>query len=379
MPKHFYIQQNSEITEAISSSSVVNKIYDMIVQDELTHDIFTNDSNFIGKIYTPPTYQEYIDKINNVNYFPDLNINPSDIYIKFADPVVEQILLNNGIGDGQGITKTAAAAVTSIPSFEQNTDITSFDELIYFTNVKRLDGYSFQQCSNLTSIDLSNITNLGTKCFQKCTSLTNIHTDLSKLTNITYDDTFAQCPITGDIRLVNIVNNNGFIMPFIKTQIRSITAGPGGIGEVGGRNMALGWANYPSSPNLIYMDLGNSSITRVADYGFNTIKSLKLCIFPTTLTKFGNDVFTSCESLEAIIIKATTPPIYDGETYQGTQYILWNPSRKPNANVKLYVPKNSLTAYQNDTVWGQYADIMLTIEDDFVKPDYFEDYYNDYS
>ena len=179
--------------------------------------------------------------------------------------------------------------------------------------------------------------------------------------------------------LVNIVNNNGFVIPFIKTQIRSITAGPGGIGEVGGRNMALGWANYPSSPNLIYLDFGNSSITRVASYGFNTIRSLKLCIFPTTLTKFGNAVFTSCESLEAIIIKATTPPIYDGETYQGTQYTLWNPSNKPNVNVKLYVPKDSLTAYQNDTVWGQYADIMLTIEDDFVKPDYFEDYYNDYS
>ena len=59
-------------------------------------------------------------------------------YIPFADSNVEAVLLANGVGDGLGITYKDAAKVTSISTwFKGNVDITSFNELQYFTGIPK--------------------------------------------------------------------------------------------------------------------------------------------------------------------------------------------------------------------------------------------------
>ena len=98
-------------------------------------------------------------------------------YIQFADKGVESVLMDNGIGDGIGITKQDAKAVTSISNwFKNNTTITSFDELRYFTGITNLVGYlndgAFQGCTNLRGIVLPpNLTIVGQSSFQGCTAL----------------------------------------------------------------------------------------------------------------------------------------------------------------------------------------------------------------
>jgi hypothetical protein len=80
-------------------------------------------------------------------------------------------LTKNISSDGIGITETEAANFTDtmISWFYQNTNITTFDELKYFTNT-RLAG-TFDGCSNLTSVDLSKVRQIWSKTFRNCTKL----------------------------------------------------------------------------------------------------------------------------------------------------------------------------------------------------------------
>ena len=98
-------------------------------------------------------------------------------YIVFADPVVEQICATNW-GDGTGIKPSQAAQVTNSQlgtTFRGNTEITSFDELQYFTGVSVLTTYSFRGCTALQSIILPpGLITLGDSVFRDCSALTAI-------------------------------------------------------------------------------------------------------------------------------------------------------------------------------------------------------------
>lgn len=76
-------------------------------------------------------------------------------FIKFADAEVERICLANFDKDGDGkISYDEAASVTSLNEvFANNTEIKSFVELKYFTNVRFTDR-DFSDCTNLADIEL---------------------------------------------------------------------------------------------------------------------------------------------------------------------------------------------------------------------------------
>ena len=80
------------------------------------------------------------------------------VYINFADAEVERVLMANGVGDGIGITKRDAAAVTSFGGtlFRNNTDVTSFNEIIHFKGLETIANGAFYQCVNLVIDTLDN-------------------------------------------------------------------------------------------------------------------------------------------------------------------------------------------------------------------------------
>lgn len=80
--------------------------------------------------------------------YPNLTlIVEGGYYIRFADPVVQEICATNW-GDGVGITAEQAAAVTNFgDKFKGNTEITAFPEIEKFTGLEYL--YSaFENCEN---------------------------------------------------------------------------------------------------------------------------------------------------------------------------------------------------------------------------------------
>ena len=101
---------------------------------------------------------------------------PEDI-ITFADPKVKAICVVNWDTSGDGeLSKTEAAAVTSLGDvFMGNSEITSFDELQYFTGLTTIPDYAFSGCGSLKSIRLpKSLTSIGEYAFEDCTSLETV-------------------------------------------------------------------------------------------------------------------------------------------------------------------------------------------------------------
>ena len=183
---HLRIEQNN-IQENVSSA-VIQKLYELAISGDLDA-----SSHLAGNLYVPATYQEYINVLTDQTNpkFRDLTITAGNIYIMFADPEVQRVLLANNIGDGVGVTVAQAAAVTysQIGSiFRANTTITQFDELRFFTNLTQCP--SFNGCENLQHIQLpSSVTNMGRDSISSCTSLVSLG-DTSHLITFNPDQSY---------------------------------------------------------------------------------------------------------------------------------------------------------------------------------------------
>lgn len=151
-------------------------------------------------------YQDEIEAIED--YFQGrlaLTIT-GQYFLRFADLAVIAVLNDNGVGSDGGVTKEQAEAVTTIGTwFKNNMEITSFDELKYFTNVTTLVGSAFSLCTNLQSIDVSNVEVFNSSSFDSCTGLTALN--MAAATDV---DNFV-CQKCTNLRIVDIGENLVYI------------------------------------------------------------------------------------------------------------------------------------------------------------------------
>ena len=100
-----------------------------------------------------------------------------DEYVVFADPVVKEICIANWDTNGSGeLGYDEAAAVTSLGSvFRNNSTITSFDELQYFTGLAEIGNYAFRNCTALSSLAMPySLASIGKQAFSGCGSLASL-------------------------------------------------------------------------------------------------------------------------------------------------------------------------------------------------------------
>lgn len=181
------------------------------------------------------------------------------VYINFADAEVERVLMANGVGDGIGITKRDAAAVTDMTYvFGLNESITEFDEFQYFTGVTRLlsdnvsdnHGRGFMKCTSLIRITLptslvrfgngSDTSYGGAGAFYGCT-------------NLEYVGNTSQLDYVGD-------------------------------------------ASFYACESLLAIDL--SSAIYIGNYAFQNCKALKQVVLSNNMQEIGAYAFLGCENLE---------------------------------------------------------------------------------
>ena len=251
---HLRIEQNN-IQENISGA-IIEKLYESTINGDLDQ-----SSNLAGTLYTPNTYTKYIEYLTNT--FPDLVITATNYYAWFEDPEVRNVLASK-IGDGTGVTTTTVQSLTvfSNSPFSGNKNIVQFDELSQFVNITTIDNTSklyFNNCTNLKSIDLSNITRIsGDRSqrwnFENCTNLEYI----GNTQNLTFLGTMA---FDGCSKLKSIDTSNVTVF----------------------RDRCLNWCT-----GLLDDIILNERVTIIGDDAFQNVKKLPDTINLPNLQTLGN-------------------------------------------------------------------------------------------
>lgn len=163
--------QQGNTSESVPST-VIDKLYRLALTSKVEDSNNALEMSLSGNISPVSAYEDAVTYLRSK--FPNLTINTpsSGFYIRFADSAIEQLCISNFSSDGVGLSTGDAQSVSKIPNnfARDNTSVVSFDELRYFGNIK-IGGHAFNGCTNLTSIDLSNVTNIESYAFYGCSNL----------------------------------------------------------------------------------------------------------------------------------------------------------------------------------------------------------------
>ena len=206
---------------------------------------------------------------------------PASPNIVFADANVKAICVANWDTNHDGeLSEAEAAAVTDLGMvFKDNYDITSFNELQYFTGLTSIGDHAFDDCTSLSDISIPNqVTSIGEYAFAGCVSFTSF-TIPNGVTSIG-SAAFLRCTNLLSIVIVGSVTNIGSY-PFADCIcLESIVV---------------------ENTNPIYDSRGGcNAIIETATN--KLIAGCKNTIIPNSVTSIGYSAFIGCSTLTTITI-----------------------------------------------------------------------------
>ena len=245
--------------------------------------------------------------------------------ISFADATVKAICVRNWDTNGDGeLDMNEAAAVKSLGTAFQNSQISTFNELRYFTGLTAIDG-SF---SNSTVKQLTipvNVTRLGKDAFLYCRSLTSIHlpakvqtlgqnalSGCTTMTTITVDDSNdAFCSVDGV--LFNKAKTRLLQFPAAKTTAYTVPEGTQVVGIDAFFASKVESVLLPSTLKTIDYDAFGycraltelvipEGVTTIADYILDHCTALTRLVIPSTVKTIGSNAFNYCTKISYINI-----------------------------------------------------------------------------
>jgi len=232
---------------------------------------------------------------------------------------------------------TLPSGVTSIGSYAfQN--CYALQSVTLPSGVTSIGNFAFQNCYALQSVTLpSGVTSIGAYAFQYCYALQSI-TIPSGVTSIGTNE-FTGCYVLQSVTLpsgVTSIGTNAFTNCYA---LQSVTL-PSGVMSIG--NYAFSNC-YSLQPITI-----PSGVTSIGNYTFGNCYSVQSITIPSGVTSIGTNAFTNCYAVEEYHILPTTPPTLGGtNSFNGIV-----------SGTVIYVPTESLEAYQTATNWSTYASYM---------------------
>lgn len=280
-------------------------------------------------------------------------------YIPFEDSNVEAVLLAKGVGDGLGVTYKDAAMVTTLSTwFKNNTDIVKFNELYYFGITKGQD--SFSGCSSLKEVTLPKSSSyVPASCFAFCSSLTSVKNfSENEYLNEIWARAFYQCSAITSV----VLPKNVKFLDYSAFQGCSLLVSaelPSALSTVGNYvfKQCTSLKKIVNLENTAIVSFviefcSYSGLTEITfpsglqNTGFGVCKncySLVKAILGSEITTVSVSAFQNCSSLKTLVIKAVAPP-----TLENTNAI-------PSTIEAIYVPDESITAYQEAANWTAYS------------------------
>lgn len=281
---------------------------------------------------------------------------------------------------------------------------TALEDIVIPDGVVSLGKYAFAETRTLKNITIGKgLTSVGWEAFLNCLALQSVCiSDLAAWCAINFADT-ASCPMSNDVKLyINGTLTTDIVIPESVTEIggfafynyramTSLKLGsnvtrigedafgycpkpttliiPEGVDYVGGGAFA-GWEGLttltiPKSVRII----GGSAFTAckgltsvylpegikiLSGNVFSNCTALTSFTIPASVTEISSQAFMQCKALKEIYCKPTTPPTVGSLAFS---YIA--------ADAKIYVPRESVEAYQADASWTKYKFTSLIEGYDF--------------
>ena len=142
---------------------------------------------------TTGAYRDTYDAL--MTHYPKLKLNIAKWWIRFEDPEVKRICVENWDKDGDGeLSMEEAAAVSSIGTiFNDNTKIKDFSSFRFFTKVSINETGSFDGCKNLEKIVMPKESTLQHTMFSNCVRLKEIVFPVNMKPSPALYRTFSNC------------------------------------------------------------------------------------------------------------------------------------------------------------------------------------------
>lgn len=315
---HLNIQQGSNVE--IVTAQIIKKLYDAALSVPEPQSGEEDAAYMSGNLQVNKAYRSQVEYLTN--RFDDLSINVTvAYYIDFEDSNILNILLANNISsDGVGVTETDAATATLTASmFMNDISITSFNTFNYFTKANNNPAESlFRNCTNLASINLSNVTKLSNhefrgsgltsvvipegieyipeSCFYRCSQLSSVVLPQSCVE--LRSTCFQNCTTLKSINLSNvqIIRESAFVGSDLSETIINMPSLTGDIPNSCFKNTKITSITNLGNITSLSKDARNASYNEGCFQGCTSLTTVTL---PSTITEMSC-AFSGCTNLTTI-------------------------------------------------------------------------------
>ena len=226
--------------------------------------------------------------------------------ISFADARVKLLCVQNWDTDGDGeLSEEEAAAVTDLGEvFKNNSTITSFDELKYFTGLKSICDYAFSGCSGLTVVTIpENVEMIGRMSFYYCSGLKSLYIPKGvqeiKLYAFEGCENLESITVDEDNTVYDSHNNSNAI---IEKATKKLIIGCSGT-QIPSDVTSIGMYAFFSMSKLVSITIP-SSVKTIEQSAFSNCYGLSSITIPANVSNIGVGAFYGCRNITSIIVDA---------------------------------------------------------------------------
>ena len=209
---------------------------------------------------------------------------------------------------------------------------TSLTHITFPASTKFIGEYAFIACSNLQHINLpEGLQRVGKNAFRNCTSLDSV-TIPESMTNIE-EYTFAGCNALHALNMPNSIRKiatGAFQNCSLDTLILSSELNLIGV---------CAFLNQNKLTDIVIPD----EVRQISSRAFENCTGLRKVLIGKKTATIESDAFKNDSALIEIRSRAAYPPLVVNETFTGVPDSTW-----------LFVPVQSIEAYADDPVWGQF-------------------------